>query len=282
MTEALFGLETGRDEAARIMNRWIKNEWVQVETALYRGKWFDYRFMNPVQATYLYAHEFVKAYRQAYASNIDTGTAQFVKPLDVEKMFVEPVMLDRQVDEPDDKFAKRITQHQKKIAAHKMRTVGIWRGRMVADAMGMPYPVYLEFAFHWSLRYWQQRHLPRPQQLYSDLVVERATISWEERQGAEFFYSDMPQYKNCLYREASAMIADSDRLEGTILHAQNQHHEWILTQCENRVNGHELLAQMVFHDQVLPLEKVKAHLDDHGFEHFLSFADSEPVLQRYS
>jgi hypothetical protein len=187
-------------------------------------------------------------------------------------MFVEPEI---KQDETEKAFRKR-------AASHKMRTTGIWRGRMVADAMGIPYPVYLEFAFHWSLRYWQQRHLPRPQQLYSDFVVERATISWEERQGAEFFYSDKPQYKNSLYREAAAMMADCRELEGAVLHAQNQHHDWILTQCENRVNGHALLAQMVFHDQVLPLEKVKAHLDDHGFEHFLSYADSEPVLQRYS
>jgi hypothetical protein len=272
MTEAKFGLDTGRDEAARIMNRWIKNEWVTVETALYRGKWFDYRFMNPVQATYLYAHEFVKAYKQAYATNLDSNTARFVKPLDVERMFVEP---EPKQDETEKEFRKR-------AASHKMRTVGIWRGRMVADAMGMPYPIYLELAFHWTLRYWQQRHLPRPQQLYSDLVVERATIAWEERQQAEFYYSDLPQYKNGLYREASDMIASNDRLDGTILHAQNQHHEWILTQCKDRVNGHALLAQMVFHDEVLPLEKVKAELDDHGFEHFLSFAGSEPVQQRYS
>lgn len=267
MNDNRFGLDTGQDEAALIMAHWIKNEWQAVEGPLYRGKWFDYRFMNPVQATYLYAHEFVTAYKQAYATNIDSETARFVKPLDVEKMFVEP---EQKQDETDKSFRKRLT-------SHKMRTVGIWRGRMVADAMGMPYPVYLEFAFHWNLRYWQQRHLPRPQQLYSDLVVDRATESWEERQGAEFFYSTLPQYKNGLYREAHAMMDES-----AVLHAQNQHHEWLFAQCENRVNGHEILAQLVFHDEVLPLEKVKARLESHRFEHFLSFAGSEPIIQRYS
>lgn len=272
MTETIFGLDTGRDEAALIVKRWIKNEWADVEAALYRGKWFDYRFMNPVQATYLYAHEFVKAYKQAFATNIDTETARFVRPLDVERMFVQP---EPKQDETEKEFRKR-------VASHKMRTTGIWRGRMVADAMGMPYPIYLDRALHWTLRYWQQRHLPRPQQLYSDLVVDRATIDWEERQQAEFFYSTLPQYKNAAYAEASELIANNDRFDGAILHAQNEHHEWILAQCENRQNGHEVLAQMVFHDQVLPLEKVKARLTDHGFEHFLSFANSEPVMQRYS
>ncbi|MCK1543281.1 hypothetical protein IVB12_15300 [Bradyrhizobium sp. 179] len=272
MTEALFGLDTGQDDAARIMNRWIKNEWQAVEAALYRGKWFDYRFMNPVQATYLYAHEFVKAYKLAFSVNIDSEQARFVKPLDVERMFVEP---EPKQDEPEKAFRKR-------AASHKMRTVGIWRGRMVADAMGIPYSVYLELAFHWTLRFWQQRHLPRPQQLYSDLVVDRATIGWEERQSAELFYSTLPQYKNGLYQEAMSMMTGDDSLEGSVLHAQNQHHEWLFAQCENRVNGHELLAQLVFHDQVLPLEKVKARLEDHRFEHFLSFANSEPIIQRYS
>jgi hypothetical protein len=272
MTEILFGLDTGRDDAARIMNRWIKNEWVAVEAALYRGKWFDYRFLNPVQATFLYAHEYVKAYKRAFATNIDTEQAKFVRPLDVERMFVDP---EPKQDETEKSFRKR-------LASHRMRTTGIWRGRMVADAMGMPYEVYLELAFHWTLRYWQQRHLPRPQQLYSDLVVERATIDWEQRQKAQFYYSTLPQYKNEVYREATEFMANNDRLEGTILHTQNQHHDWILDQCKERVNGHALLAQMVFHDRVLPIEKVKAALDEHGFEHFLSLAGSDPVIERYN
>lgn len=275
MQEALFGLDTSSDDAARIMfgRRWIKSDWIAVEAALYRGKWFDYRFLNPVQATYLYAHQFVKAYRQAFATNIDGAAAKHVRPLDVEKLFVEP---EQAQDETPKNFRKR-------VASHRMRTAGIWRGRMVADAMGMPYDVYLELAFHWTLRYWQQRHLPRPSQLYSDLVVDRATIEWDARQQDQLFYSTLPQYRNEAFAEASELIANNDRFEGTVLHSQNQHHEWILDQClGERSNGLALLAQVVFRDRVLPIEKVRARLDDHRFERFLSFQHNEPIYERYT
>lgn len=282
MTDTIFGMDTSRDQAARIMNRWIKSEWLAVEAALYRGKWFDYRFLNPVQATYIYAHEYVKAYRQAFRTNMDYARAEFVKPLDIERLFVEPAAPSRFADETEEKWQKRLKEHAKKVKSHKLRTSGIWRGRQVADAMGMPYKVYLELAFHWALRYWQQANLPRPQQLYSDLIVDRATIDWETRQKDEFFYSTLPQYGNYNYERAMKIIAEQPGLENTALHSQNAHHEWLLEQCKDRVNGYRLLAQMVFRDQVLPLDKVRSRLDTHGFEQVLSHADSKPVIERYN
>ncbi len=278
----IFGMDTSRDEAARIMNRWIRTDWLAVEAPLYRGKWFDYRFLNPVQATYLYASEYVIAYRNAFRTNMDSERAQFIKPLDIERLFLEPAPPTRFADEIEEKWEKRLKEHIRKIKAHKLRTSGIWRGRQIADAMGMPYKVYLELAFHWALRYWQQSNLPRPQQLYSDMIVDRATIDWEARQKTEFFYSSLPQYANAAYEDAIEFINGDEKLEGTILQSQNAHHEWLLEQCKERSNGHALLAQMVFHDRILPLDKVKGRLDDHGFEHFMSFAESNPVIARYN
>jgi hypothetical protein len=276
MTDAIFGLDTSRDDAARIMNRFIENKWVKIETALFRGKWFDYRFMNPVQATYLYAHEYTKAYKRAFSNNIDSTRADHVKPLNCETLFTVP-----EITEADN--TPKLIEKKKKAIAYKKRTIAaIWKGRMVADAMGMPYDIFLDRAFHWTLRFWQQAHLPRPSHLYSDLVTDRATIDWETRQKDEFFYSTLPQYKNGAYRETTEFLQNNDRFNGTMLHAQNAHHEWLLDQCMNRRNGHAILAQMVFHDQVLPIEKVEARLDAHGFEHFMSFAESEPVIVRYN
>lgn len=261
MSETIFGLDTSRDDAARIMSRFIRQDWLAVEGPLFRGKWFDYRFMNPVQATYLYAHEFVKAYRRNFSINIDSRRGPHVTPVNVEVLF----------DISGDLSPKEITKR-------KQRASGIWRGRMVADAMGMPYDIYLDRAFHWTLRYWQQRTLPRPQQLYSDMVVDRAGIDWEQRQKDEFFYSTLPQYKNGFYYEAISRLSG----DATLLHSQNAHHDWLLDQSKDRPNGHAFLAQMIFHDQVLPLEKAKSFLDDNGFERVMSLAQSEPVVIRYN
>jgi hypothetical protein len=273
--EAIFGLDTTRDDAARIMNKFIRNDWVAIEAALYRGKWFDYRFLNPVQATYLYANEYIKSFRVHFSKNVDSRAGEDIHPIKLESLFELP-------DIPNGVSDKVADELRKKVTRKKMIVSGIWRGRQVADAMGMPYNIYLDRAFYWTLRFWKQRHLPRPQQLYSDLVTDRATIEWETRCKDEFFYSDLPQYKNEAWRETTEFLEQNNRFDGTMLHSQNAHHEWLLDQCKERRDGHALLAQMVFHDELLPIEKVKARLDDHGFEHFMSFAESEPVIQRYN
>jgi len=266
MTEEIFGLDTNADDAARIMNSFVRKDWVEMESSLYRGKWFDYRFMNPVQATYLYAHEYIRFYKMAYAKNFDTERAEFVRPLNVETLFSE-----QNVE----------TQPKAKQTYHKRKISGIWRGRMFADAMGMPYAEYLEFAFFWSMRFWRQNYLPRPEQLYTDLVIDRATTAWDERSGAMLFFSKLPQYKNGVYRDIVRRIGDQ-AYEGRALHSQNAHHEWLLDQVNNRANDPELFARLIWEHEVLPEEKVRQRLGADGFELIEQHAERYPQAQRYN
>ena len=214
--EVIFGLDVSRIEADRLALKFIRKDWMEVERALITGKWFDYRFLSPVAATYLFAHEFKKIYRATYKLNVDSERGEHVKPL------------------PEDLFK-----------APKNVVSGIWRARQVADAMGMPYNVYLGRAYHWSLRYWNHRHLPRPQQLYTDMITDRTAVDWEEIQGARLYYSALPGFKNPLYQS---------------LKAQDDQHEWLFSQMARRGNSVEIVTRMIEED-LIPIEKLQARLD---------------------
>jgi hypothetical protein len=252
MTDEVIGLGTSSDAAARLMTTFIKSEWIGVEAALFRGKWFDYRFMNPVQATYLYAHYFAKFYRMAFSSNIDSITAEFISPLPAGDWFALPVKTDKQTDKQFDAAVKK----------RKTLISGLWRGRQVADAMGVPYDLYLERAFHWTLRYWQQAHLPRPQHLYSDLVTDRTAIDWEERQSHRLYFSDKAPYKNRAYQA---------------LHCQNAHHEWLFEQVARRGGDPAVMARLIFQEELLPAGKARARIGEAAFDRVLSSADRLPM-----
>lgn len=257
MSEDIYGLDTDADTAARIMSTFVRNDWIEMEPALYRGKWFDYRFMNPVQATYLYAHEFLKFYRMTYAKNFSSKKGAFVTP-------IKPTLLFHIPDDADKKTVTKI----------KQRASGVWRGRMFADAMGMPYAEYLEFAFHCRMRYWKQPQPPRPQQLYSDLVTDLAASAWDERQGAKLFFSRLPQYKNGSYELMQQML-NGVSMEGKMLH-QDAHHEWLFQQVDRRHDNPELIANLIWGQNVLPVEKVRSRLGEEVFDRVMLYADRYP------
>jgi hypothetical protein len=265
MSEEILGLDTGADDAARLMNQFIRKDWIDMEPALYKAKWFDYRFMNPVQATYLYAHEFIRFYRLCASKNFSSRNGDFRQPIMGGDLFKLP---ERKQEETTESFERRTKRK-------KLQISGIWRGRQFADAMGMPYAEYLEFAFHWTMRFWKQAHPPRPTQMYTDLVLDRAGDAWYERSGAMLFFSKLPQYRNEAYEKLSAVLQDP-AFEGKALIAHNAHHEWLFTQLERRHDDPELFARLIWQFQVLPEAKVKSRLGDEAFERVKLCADRLP------
>lgn len=227
--EVIFGLDFQPEDYDRLMFKFVRKDWLKHEGPLFTTKWFDYRFMNPVAGAYLYAHEFVKVYRRFYRSTIDYTRAEHVRPLKELDLFACP---------------------QEQISA-------IWRGRQIADAVGMPYDVYLELAMEAALKYWQRAHLPRPAQLYSDRVCEFVIDQWEKRQEGILYYGQHKAFRNQFFINTPT---------------QNDHHEWLLAQISKRGEaGFSLLNDAVEND-LLPLEKVKARFGEDLAERILQAA----------
>jgi hypothetical protein len=195
-----------------------------LEPELFRSKWFDYRMMTPVQATRLYIQAFTEVYRAFYAAQVDRKTASFVRPPSVESIFSGLANND---------------------AKAKGLFAACYRGRQVADALGMPYREYIHTTMGRRLRFWNQKHLPRPHHLYGSFDVEHTQAQWEEMQTTKLYLSEDPCYMIQNYR--------------SIAH-QDDYHDWLFKQAGLRANPPMYLAQFV-NDDVLPLSKVEARYE---------------------
>lgn len=190
-------------------------EQLAIEDGLFSTKWFDYRQLHPVQSAYLYASAFESIYRRFYAEVKDRRAAEHIKVFKVDDIFAEPNPVAR----------------------------ALWQGRMVADAAGMPYDVYIRLSLKHRLRGWRQRFLPRPSHLYQEDIYLKVVAEWEELQSARLYVAESPFYTNERYRG---------------LKSQNDHHEWLFAQAIKRADVMPFLARFVLDDKTLPAEKVAA------------------------
>ncbi|MBA8881754.1 hypothetical protein [Phyllobacterium myrsinacearum] len=195
------------------------------ELELFASKWFDYRELTPLAATRRYIDVYGEIYKRHFAENLDSRAAQYVKPLTVEKVF--------------DGLAQGLRKYKRWF-------IGFWRGRQVADALGMPYHLYIDLALKFRMRYWNQRHLPQPEHLFGELDVEKIQKRWEEMQSTRLYLSDEPAYIMQNYRGIGH---------------QDDYHEWLMKQAGLRSNPPEFLARFV-NDDLLPLEKIENRYDD--------------------
>jgi hypothetical protein len=217
----------------------------EIELALMRTKWFDYRSMCSTLATYLFAEEFKKAYRNSFASNIDSRRAPYIP------VFLKP-------KEPGRTRAKAAIDP---FDSDKAIVTGLWRCRRVADALGVPYDIYLSLAMKRRLSYWQQRNLPKIYHLYDKMVTDYVVEKWEEHQKTKLYFSTQPEYKNDCYCD---------------LPAQNDHHEWLFAQLKLRLNNPHTLARLIYEDKVLPAKKARSRLGDEICDKAAQLAESIP------
>lgn len=125
------------------------------EAKLYRTKWFDYRGMREVQATYLFANHYRKAYSRLMEMRVGNEIGQYKVGLKGHDVFL----------------------------IGKAELTGMWRARRMADEMGIPYSFYCNTAIQYCNDFLWKR-LPRPTQLYSEKVVEVVREKWEEHSAA--------------------------------------------------------------------------------------------------
>lgn len=105
------------------MARNIKREDITRERNLLTSKWFDYRFLSPLEATELFVEAYRAQYKIEFTREIDRSHADAVDGVRLEQLYNDP----------------------------KMRTQ-IWRARQRADETGMPYDVYMQASFNFASR----------------------------------------------------------------------------------------------------------------------------------
>ncbi|WP_156421591.1 hypothetical protein [Aureimonas sp. AU40] len=215
-------------ESDILATKHIRKEFIAMEGSLFTRKWFSYRQLVPAEATMEYVAAYFRQFRITFARNIDKRTSTFIKPKFLKEGY-----------ESVEEFAEAFED-----PSAKKKLVSCWRGRQVADALGMPYDVYIDLVMGFRLRYWTHSYLPQPQHLFGPEDVEKTAERWEEMQKGRIYVCDEPAYHNENYVGAAY---------------QNDHHEWLFKQAFMRQNPVAYLTDFVGQN-LIPMEKVAARL----------------------
>ena len=161
------------------------------DKTLFDSKWWDYRFDSPFDATMKYIDIFGVEARKIYARDIDKETSEHIRVVTSESV-MKGLLENRQTS--------------------KAAFAGFWRGRQVADALGMPYSVFIGEALSQRMRNWQRSYLPHGSQIYKDSDVKKVLARWEEIKSSRIHYSDHFGYMPENYVGAQIQIDYSDYL----------------------------------------------------------------------
>lgn len=207
----------------------VPREYADWDLSLYATKWFDYRMMTPLQATKAYIEAYKIAYQRIYAREFDRNRAEFIKPIDFEKL--------------------RVGIH-KGVTKDKTRFVGCWHGRQIADFLCMPYLEYIELTMGFRMRRWKQGFMPQPQHLYHEYDVEKTQNRWGEMMLGRLYTAEHSVYLVQNYQD---------------LPHQNAYHEYLFEMAKSRSNPAMVLAEVINKDQ-MPYEKVLNRVGAEMFE----------------
>jgi len=161
------------------------------EADLFQTKHWDYRFLHPTQATQLFAHCYAQAKKHAVERRTDIWVGRNMKGIKAESVF--------------DLTRQSIT--------------GFWKGRQMADRLGIPYDFYCEYAMLFAdVARWD--NLPTPVQTYSMNVPEHLRTTdyavsmvqfigsrWNDRCANQNVYATHPAYLSENYSGGSAQNA---------------------------------------------------------------------------
>lgn len=147
----------------------VSLEALNLERELYLTKWFDYRFISPVEATQRFADAYVTIYRDIWCQQFDRNAAASKKALASGGLY------------------------------HNHREFSLmWGARQAADALGAPYELHIRHAMDIKLRLgWKKP--PRPNQLCgikkADKMVPALQKRWDERKEVMQF-TNLPVYRS--------------------------------------------------------------------------------------
>lgn len=159
------------------------------EVGLMDAKWFDYRRLHPMQATYY----LVRCYNDAYQA--------FVR---------------KAIDAAKAPFMRGIKDHDFLNSKEKMT---FWRLRQNLDQYGLPYDFFLTFAMGWHYRTVANGKIyaPRPNHFVkNEELFADAILAWEEQCKTSLRISSDPYYRASNFTGSKDQIAHEAFVIGQI------------------------------------------------------------------
>lgn len=211
-----------------------KRKWLKQESELFNKKWFDYRFLTPSQATIVFAKKYAKIVRHTQRT--------IFNPLELRVYFTDRF---QGLISTGTIFEEASTDREFKLLRH------LWRGRQIADTLGMPYEVFLNEAMRTRLSYWNKRYAPAIQTLCHAWIAMKVASAWDEYHAARLFYSKLPAYSVEHFKD---------------LPHQNDHRTWLLDQIKLRPGSEARLFAQFIHEKLLPIELADTSLSADDFD----------------
>ena len=146
----------------------VKRELLAEENSLYAGKWWDYKPLHPLEATYQFTDAYVWSAKNAIRKHKDIWKGIFGSPL----------------KNPDFLLCSQST------------ITGLWKARQMADRIGCPYDFYCSEVMRFAEAR-KFRFIPLPTQCYrqkpfdrNDIsMVEHISLAWEKAQHNRIFHA---------------------------------------------------------------------------------------------
>lgn len=157
----------------------------QQEAELWTSCWYDYRHLHPVQRTYLWTHEYVKAIQDVYRKTRDHARADKVHPFRGQDIFKTAEWL------------------------------GAYKARQQLDRYGIRYDFALRFAMNrYEGRGWKV--FPRPNQLCAEELAEDTHDAWKTECKAKLQIAEHDFYQSVQFVGHPDQIAYRDWLNKQI------------------------------------------------------------------
>ena len=157
--------------------RYIKPMLLVGEAALMATKWFDYRRMHPLKATYYLAHNYNETYKKAVSMSKDKDLGEYVRGFKGLDFLLSKERL------------------------------SFWRLRQLIDSLGIRYDFYVSYAMKFCLAEKSWKHIPRPAQLGRPVIVVGAMNAWQAECRARIQFCKDKRYKSSNFMGHSDQVA---------------------------------------------------------------------------
>ena len=196
------------------------------ESDLFVTKWWDYKRLHPMDATFIFAHYYAEQMKTEMNRRKGHNRRGYYKALKSPSL----------------------------LKCSKKEITGIWKARQKADELGIPYDFYCAAATKYADKF-KWKHLPRPWQMYGQsskyvgeewykTMVQYITDAWAERTAAE------PQFSK----------DDFYKIENFSKHVYQVRHQLaVLTYIDTLQSKHIAMYSFIHKDKILIPGMVKAY-----------------------
>ncbi len=158
------------------------------ETALYGNKWYDYRGIHPMIATYYFAECYKQAYKSFMRVAYDKDYADGIR-----SVFTVAKISKR------DGVTKLKSKESVPDFLKSKQYLSYWRLRQLIDKLGMPYEFFMAEINNWYVEQcWRQQLIlpPKPGHIMAneDAVAE-VMLAWEDVKSARIQFAKDPELR---------------------------------------------------------------------------------------